>query len=187
MNYIDIILAAILLWAAYRGFSKGFIIHAASLAALLLGIFGAIRFSDVTARLLIQKFDFTSQYLPVISFAITFVVIVVAVHLFARLLDKLVKAVALGFVNRIAGVLFALIKTAFIISIILVILNTIDRRLSFLPHQQIEKSYLYKPLSNLAPALFPYLHFDYIFEPDKENPSTEIIALEEQRSILSRE
>jgi len=134
----------------------------ASLAALILGIFGAIKFSYMTSDFLVEKFDMTTQYLPLISFAITFVIIVVVVHLMAKALDKLVKAIALGFVNRLLGVLFGVIKTAFILSIILVILNTIDRKTHFLPEDKIEESFLYKPISAFAPLIFHDLNFESI-------------------------
>ncbi len=162
MNYIDLILLIFLLWSAYRGFRNGLIIEVASLAALILGIFGAIKFSYMTSDFLVEKFEMTTQYLPLISFAITFVIIVVVVHLLAKALDKLVKAVALGFINRILGVLFGVIKTAFILSIILVILNTIDRKTHFLPEEKIEESLLYNPISAFAPIIFNDLNFESI-------------------------
>ncbi len=162
MNYIDLILLIFLLWSAYRGFRNGLIIEVASLAALILGIFGAIKFSYMTSDFLVEKFEMTTQYLPLISFAITFVIIVVVVHLLAKALDKLVKAVALGFINRILGVLFGVIKTAFILSIILVILNTIDRKTHFLPEEKIEESLLYNPISAFAPIIFHDLNFESI-------------------------
>lgn len=169
MNYFDIIFAAILLYSAYKGFSKGIVIQAASLVALLLGIFGAIKFSDITSDFLVREFELTTQYLPLISFAITFVIIVLGVHLVARIVDKLMKAVALGFINRISGLIFGLIKTAFIISIVLVIVNNSDKKFNFLPEKKVEESLLYEPLSNFAPFLFPYLNFEDIKGTIEEN------------------
>jgi membrane protein required for colicin V production len=161
MNIFDLIFLVIFLWAAYKGFSKGLIIQAASLAALLLGIFGAIKFSGYTAFVLTKKFNVTGEYLQLTAFAITFVLIVIAVHIIARLTEKFVKAVALDFVNRILGLLFSTIKMAFIISIILVIVNIIDYKTPFLPKDKVNKSLLYKPLSSLAPMLFPYFRLEY--------------------------
>ena len=162
MNYFDVIFLVILVWSAYRGLTRGFIIMAASLAALVLGIWGAIRFSDITAGLLTGKLQMEPRYIGLAAFALTFVAIVIAVHLVARAADKLVKAVALGFANRLLGLAFAVLKNAFIISIVLVILNTINERRPFLPGKQIEESFLYVPLSRLAPTVFPYLNFDRI-------------------------
>lgn len=161
MNFFDIIFLVILIWAAYKGFSKGLIIQAASLAALFLGVFGAIKFSGYTAFILSEKLDFKGDYLQLTAFAITFVLIVIAVHFVARLTEKFFKVVALDFVNRILGLLFSTIKIAFIISIILVIINTIDHRAPFLPKEKVNKSLLYKPLSALAPMIFPYFKMEY--------------------------
>lgn len=160
MNYIDIILIALLAYSAYRGFKNGVFIEMASLAALIFGIWGALKFSDFTAGKLVEWFDMTSKYLGVMAFAITFVVIVIAVHFIANVLDKLLKAVALGFLVRILGVVFAVVKNALILSIILTILNTIDSRSHFLPEEQLESSLLYGPVSDLAPMIFPMIDPD---------------------------
>jgi len=168
MNYIDLLIAIPLVWGAFVGFKNGLIIEVASLAALLLGILGAIHFSDLTANFLVANLNITTQYINLIAFAITFVGIVILVHLLAKMIDKLVKAVALGFVNRLLGMVFGLIKYAFLISIILVIINAINRNMTFIS--------LYKPLSTFAPGIFPYLDFQEIkkdikdFKDDKSIP-----------------
>lgn len=177
MNTIDLVFAILLLWSAYRGFTKGFIVQLATLAALLLGILGAVLFSDLTSSLIIKKFEISGQYLPILSFAVTFIVIVIAVHLFAKMLNKLIDAIALGIVNRLLGVLFSLLKTAFIVSIILVLINKADNKFNFIPDDTKENSFLYKPLSNFAPMIFPYLNFDKIkekFEEEKFNIGTKV-------------
>jgi membrane protein required for colicin V production len=168
MNTIDLVFAILLLWAAYRGYTKGFIVQLATLAALLLGILGAVMFSDFTSGLIIKKFDVSGQYLPIISFAVTFIVIVIAVHLLAKMINKLVDAIALGIVNRLLGVLFSVVKIAFVVSIILVLINKVDNKYNFIPDDTKNNSLLYKPLSNFAPMIFPYLNFEKIKEKLEE-------------------
>lgn len=162
MNIFDLIFVVLFAWAGYKGFSRGFVKSLATLAALVLGVWGAIRFSAYTSYLLIERFDLQSAYLPLIAFACTFIAIVLGVHLLATLLDKLLSAVALGIINRIAGVIFNLFKVAFLISVLLVIINNLHARYYFLPEEKTEESVLYEPLSSLAPLIFPYLHFDTI-------------------------
>jgi membrane protein required for colicin V production len=174
VNYFDFIIAIFLLWSAYRGITKGFLIMVASLAALIFGVWGAIRFSHLTAALLISYFGVQTKYLGLISFALTFVVIVILVHLLSRAMDKLVKAVALGIVNRLAGLLFGMFKTAFLISIFLVIINGINSRIPFIPDEHKENSLLYQPLSRLAPAIFPFLNFEEIKDHIPKPGSREI-------------
>ncbi len=164
----DLAFIIVLIWAAYRGFTKGVIVQAASLAALILGIWGAVRFSDYTTQLLIEKTNMSGEYLPIISFALTFVVFVIAIHLLARVLEKLVQAVALGVINRLAGALFSMTKYALIISGLLVVLNTINTQKPFLPADKLEQSKMYIPLSRFAPSIFPYLKFNMSFDHIEE-------------------
>lgn len=176
MNYFDIIFIIVFIWSGYRGITRGFIVMAASLAALIVGIWGAVRFSSFTYNVLSQNFELKTQYLSLVAFALTFILIVVLIHLFARLIERLLKAVSLNFLNRIAGLLFGLIKTAFILSVILVVVNTIDKKLPIIPEEHKQNSLLYEPLSKLVPAIFPYLKFEHIREKlaPEETPIDEV-------------
>ena len=157
MNILDIIFLVPLLFALYRGFKKGVIHMIASLAALLLGIFGAIKLRPVFASFLDSVFNISPDHMNVIAFAVAFVTIVLVIHLIAFLVDKLVKAVALNFVNRLLGMAFGLLVTAFVISMILWPINQVNAEKQIIKPKHIEGSLLYKPLSGFAPAVFPYL------------------------------
>jgi len=106
MNYFDIIIIIPLLWGAFKGFKKGLIIEIASLIALFLGIWGGVKFSSVSGKYLSEMFDISEKIMPLISFAITFIVIVIAVYALAKLLQKFIKMIALGTMNKIAGACF---------------------------------------------------------------------------------
>lgn len=162
MNYLDIIILIFLLWAAFRGFTKGFIIAVASLIALILGIYAGIHFSDFAAYLIVKWFGPETRHLTIIAFIITFIAVVILVHVIAWLTDKLVKAVALGFINRLLGVIFNSIKMAFILSVIISILNYFNAENHIIPEKDRESSILYYPVAAIAPAVFPYLRFEKI-------------------------
>lgn len=159
MNYFDIIAIVPLLWGAFKGFKNGLIIEASSFAALFLGVMGAIKFSDLVSGFIIENFQIGETYLPIVSFAITFIGIVILIHLLARLLDKLVKAVALGIVNRIAGVVFGMGKFAVIISLVVLIIDRLNTTLNFLDPTLISESVLYTPLLNFSNFLFQSINF----------------------------
>ena len=173
MNYIDIIIIVILIFAMVRGFINGLVKEVASLAALILGIWGAIRFSSFTAEKLYDYFDMTGKYVGIISFLITFGIIVIIIHFIGLLVDKLMDAVALGFINRLLGIAFGLFKSVLIMSVIFVVLNVIDARKPFLPKEKIEQSMLYNPISDIAPVIFPIIGeggFYQSFERFKKKP-----------------
>ena len=157
MNVLDIILLVPLLFAIYRGFKKGLIYMVASLLALILGIFGAIKFRSALGSLLDAWFNIAPEHLNVIAFAVTFILIVIIVHTVALLVDKLIKAVALNFVNRLLGVAFGLLVTAFVMSMLLWPINTVNAQKNIIKPERIESSLLWKPISAIAPMVFPYL------------------------------
>ncbi|MCX6300777.1 MAG: CvpA family protein [Bacteroidia bacterium] len=157
MNWIDLIIIIILGVALVRGFTDGFVKEVASLAALILGIWGAIRFSVFTAGKLYEWFDMTGQYVGIVSFLVTFGVIVVLINFIGILVDKIVDTISLGFLNRLLGIVFGFFKSVLILSVFFVILNAIDVRRPFLPKEKIEESMFYNPIADVAPALFPII------------------------------
>ncbi|MCJ7446314.1 MAG: CvpA family protein [Bacteroidales bacterium] len=173
MNWIDLIIVVFLFIAVFRGFINGMVNEVASLAALILGIWGAIKFSSFTAEKLYDYFDMTGQYVGIIAFLVTFGIIVVIIHFIGIIADKFVTAVSLGFLNRILGIVFGVFKTIMIMSVFFVILNAIDARRPFLPKEKIEESRFYNPISDIAPAIFPIIGeggFNKSFDRFKKKP-----------------
>lgn len=155
MNYFDLIIIIPLLWGAYKGYRKGFIIEIASLIALFLGVWGGVKFSNVTAQKLSSVFDISEKLMPLISFAVTFILIVVVIFFLAKMLQKVIKMVALGTINRIAGGLFGILKFSLIISVILTIVNGVNQKVKFIEDDAKETSILYEPISLIAPTIIP--------------------------------
>lgn len=165
MNYIDIVLGLLLLFSAISGFKKGLIVELASLAALILGIWGAIEFSDVTTGFLVENFNWNADRLDIISFIITFIVIVVLVHIVGNVVNKLVETVMLGFVNKLAGLVFGILRAALVLSIILVVFDKIDEDVKILSDETKTESRMYEPIRNFAPSIFPFIN---IWDEDKD-------------------
>jgi membrane protein required for colicin V production len=178
MNWIDATILIILILSAVSGFTNGLVKEAASLAALILGIWGAIKFSTFTAEKLYDYFDMSGKYVGVIAFLVTFGIIVVIIHFIGNLADKVIHAVSLGFVNRLLGIGFGLLKSVLIMSVFFVILNAIDARKPFLPRDRIEESKFYNPISDFAPMIFPIIGeggFNRSFNRFKKKPDDVII------------
>ncbi len=157
MNVLDIIFLLPLLFALYKGFKKGLIYMVASLAALVLGLLGAVKLWPFFAGLLNALFSIAPDHLHAIAFSVAFLSIVLLVHLIAFLAEKLLKAVALSFVNRFLGMGFGVVVAAFVISMVLWPLNELNAQRQIIKPDHIEGSLLYKPLSGFAPRVFPYL------------------------------
>ena len=155
MNYLDIILSIPLLWGLYKGFSRGIIIELATLLALVFGIYGALHFAIYIQPTLSKQFSIDSSFLPIVSFAITFLAIVLIVRVIGYIIDRILKLVALGFMSRMLGGIFGVLKVAFVISATLLVFNTFDNHLQLIPIEQKNTSLLYRPISNMVSTIVP--------------------------------
>lgn len=116
---IDIVFAILLVMACIKGYQKGLIVAVFSALAFIIGLAAALKLSAVVAGHLQNSVSVSAKWLPVLSFAIVFLVVVLLVRWGAQLIQKSFEAVLLGWVNRIGGVLlFAALYTV-ILSIFL--------------------------------------------------------------------
>lgn len=157
MSVIDIVLGALILFGFVRGGMKGLFVEIASLLALVLGIYGAIHFSNFAAEFLESRVDWSEQVINITAFAITFVIIVLAISLAGKALTKLADFAALGLLNKVLGAVFGALKIGLILSIVLLVFDKFNKSLPFADKEDIEASVLYEPVKSIAPMIFPSL------------------------------
>ncbi|MBE0640020.1 MAG: CvpA family protein [Bacteroidales bacterium] len=178
MNYLDIIIGVILIVYAIAGFSKGFIKSFTSLAGLILGIYLGIKLSDYLAIILASHFDMAREYLFIMAFIIIFIVVVIILAIIGKVLDNIITQVELGFLNKITGLLFGIIKGVLILSLIIATYNYIDPKAKYLNKETRENSMLYERIGSIAPMiLFNVLNFDFN-DPsweDKKNSIDDVV------------
>ena len=157
MNYFDIIFAIIIIWAAIRGFTTGFIIQLSGLLALILGAFIAYKTSFWLAAQFSSIVVADPIIMNTIAFIITFAIVWILIVLLGKFLNVVIKIAMMGLINKILGVLFSVLKVVFALSIILMLVGNLNKSLNFLPKTQTDNSLLYNPIQRFAPAMFPYL------------------------------
>lgn len=155
MNYLDIILAVFLVLGLFRGFVNGFFVELASLLGLIAGIYGAIRFSYYAVDLMQGRVDWSDDTISLVAFAVTFIVIVLAISVIARVLTSVANVAMLGLINKLFGAAFGIIKSAFILSVLLMFINALHNRTQILDENIKENSLLYPYIQPVAPLLLP--------------------------------
>jgi len=117
--FIDIIFIVLLIIAIIKGYSKGFIIAVFSLLAIIIGLTAAIKLSVVTASWLKDAIHVAAKWLPVIAFAVVFIIVVLLVRLGAKALEKTAEFVLLGWLNKLGGIFLYIILYTVILSVLL--------------------------------------------------------------------
>ena len=103
---LDLIVAVILVFAVIKGFQRGLIVGVFSFVAILIGLAAAIKLSVVVAEHLGKSVNISGRWLPVISFILVFIGVVLLVRLGANLIQRTVETAMLGWVNRLGGIFF---------------------------------------------------------------------------------
>jgi len=148
MNYLDIIIIIPALWFGYKGFTHGLIRELAGLAALILGVYAAFMFTD-----LVEKWINHPSIPKEAYFAITFIVVLVAVFLLGRLVEKIIKLVIPEFINNILGAIFGVAKVMVIFSVIIFFIHSIDSKQAILSKKTTTQSFTYKYIEPIAPYI----------------------------------
>ena len=146
---IDIILIILLIFSIIKGLRRGLVVAVFSIVAFIVGLAAAIKLSVVVAAYLKNSVNVSAQLLPVISFALVFLIVVILIRIGAKLIEKAVEAVMLGWANRIAGaVLYAGLYT-FIFSVLLFFATQIK----FINDSTINESKTYSYIKPLGPLV----------------------------------
>ena len=114
-----------------------------------------MHFSNFASDYLDNYVDWSATTLQIVSFAITFIIIVIAIGLAGKALTKLANFAALGLLNKLLGALFGAIKMGFILSIVLMLISKVSLELPFLAPKELKRSTLYVPVKSIVPTIFP--------------------------------
>jgi membrane protein required for colicin V production len=120
---IDIIFVFLLVMALIQGYRRGLIVAVFSLVSIIVGLAAAIKLSAVVANQLGNTVNVSDKWLPVVSFAIVSIVVVLLVRLGARAIQKLTEAMMLGWANRLGGIVLYVAIYITIFSVILFYAN----------------------------------------------------------------
>ncbi len=103
---IDISFAVLLVIAVMRGYRQGFFIGIFSLLGVIIGIAAAMKLSLVTAAWISGRVQIPAEWLPLISFLLIFIVVLLLVRLGARAIEQAVALVLPDWLNRLGGAVF---------------------------------------------------------------------------------
>jgi len=154
MNVVDIIIAIGMAFGFFKGFSKGFIVEIASLLALFLGLFGALKFSPLVVNLIEGYFDWNPAAIRASAYFLVFIIIVFGISLLAKALTKVISLAALGLFNRFLGALFGVIKLGIFLCGAFFFIGKLNNWITVVDPKYFEGSLLYEPILKLGEFLF---------------------------------
>jgi len=157
MNILDIILLICFIPALVQGIRKGFIAQAISIISIIVGIWASARFADVVAGWVAQYITASEQVMKVVAFALILIVVFFLLGLIGKMLEGIFNFVLLGWLNKLLGVVFALLKTALIVGLVIMAFSSLNDTFHLVKEEVLNESVLYPPLKKIAFDVFPYI------------------------------
>jgi membrane protein required for colicin V production len=146
---IDIIFAILMIMAVIKGIRKGLAVAVFSIIAYIIGLAAALKLSAVVAVYLQHHVSISSKWLPFISFALVFLLVVILVNWSGKLVEKSFEMAFLGWANKIGGVLVYVLLYSIIYSVMLFYAE----KIKLFTIESIGQSIVYPYLRPWAPAV----------------------------------
>lgn len=154
MNILDIIILVCLIIGAYSGFKKGLLQELVSLSAFFIAIIVGLKLLDAGVSLVSGLIEGYDKVLPFVVFIVIFLVIVLILNLLGKAVKQVLDLTLLGSLDDLAGAVLGVFKWGIVISILFWIFGSLGISL---PESAQEDSYLYDPVTTIAPALFNFV------------------------------
>lgn len=116
---IDIIFAVLLVLAVWKGYEKGLIIGLFSLIAIIIGLAAAMKLSTVVAGWIGRAVNISQEWLPLVSFIVVFIVVLLLIRLGARAIERTFEVAMMGWLNKLGGILLYVAIYTIVFSVLL--------------------------------------------------------------------
>lgn len=157
MNILDIILLLCLVWAVVQGLRKGFISQVIAIISIISGVWMSARFTNVVCTWLSQWISGSEQVLKVVAFTLILVAVFLVLAALGKALEGIIRLVMLGWLNKLLGVVFSLLKCLLILGLIVLAFNSLNSTIQLIKPEYLADSILYGPIRDLANSVFPYV------------------------------
>ena len=152
MNGFDIALVTLVALSALFAFARGIIREVIALATWIVGFIAAIAYAGPVAGMF-EWIDITPVAKQAIAFGLILLVVLIIGALAARSLAGLIRALGLGFIDRLLGLIFGVAR-----GLVVIVVFALIAGVTALPRQNWwQNSVLGAPLAQAALALRPYL------------------------------
>ena len=122
MNPFDILMITILAYGLIRGIFRGLVRELASIVGVLGGFYAAYTYYPHAARL-ISPWITNTAYLNILSYMAIFSIVVIVVGILAVVIKYLLNIAYLGWVDRVCGALFGVLKGGLVICVFFIVLT----------------------------------------------------------------
>ena len=123
MNPFDVFIIIVLGYSIVRGLFRGLVKEVSSIFGVLGGFYAAYSYYPAVAKIF-AGLVINPSYLNILSFLVIFCSVLIIISILGVVIKYLLNVAFLGWIDRICGVCFGLIKGVLIVTVLFIILTT---------------------------------------------------------------
>lgn len=166
MGVVDVIIIVFILVFAFKGTINGFITEAISVLGIILAILCSYMLYDPLFKVM-KAVGFGDNGASIAAYILGFLIVYVIVIILGNLIHRTLQIIHLGWVNKVLGFSFGILKGAFIASVILwIIVSVLPNKVKFV--QDIKSAQSAQAVMKVLP--YCYDRLNAVSNIDKYNP-----------------
>lgn len=155
MNWLDVILLLPLLVGLVRGLMRGLISEIIAIVVVILGVIGARYAAPPFSAWLLQQFAWPQGVCDVVAYTLIFLAIAIILSLLAKLLTKFLRAIHLGWANRLFGGLFGIVKYGILVLVAVFVMDRTNASFHYLDKSPVvQSSVVYPQMVKLCAIIY---------------------------------
>jgi membrane protein required for colicin V production len=164
MKMLDLIILLPLIYGAYKGYKRGFIMSLFMLLAVIVGLYAAFHFTDVIVSYGQEHFEWTSKYISPITFLSLFLVVGAGVYFGGKVLESVIKLAKLSVLNSLAGALLGLLQWSYFVGSLLLMLISFDQKGTIISKETKQHSLILPVITTVLHGSIPGVSSSTLFE-----------------------
>ena len=145
---------------------RGLVSEVIAILVVILGVLGSHLFAPSFSGWILTQFAWPKEVCDVVAYVLLFLGIGIALSLCAKLLARFLRAIHLGWANRLLGGLFGVCKYGIIVLVVVFAMDRINHRFHWLDNSPVVQTSVLYPYTVKACAII------YQSVPTSENENT---------------
>lgn len=145
MNWLDVLLVLPLLVGLVRGLMRGLISEIIAIVVVIFGVLGARFGAPAFSAWLLAQFAWPQGVCDVVAYTLLFLAVAIILAICAKLLTKFLRAIHLGWANRLFGGVFGMAKYGIIVLLIVFVMDRTNDAFHWLDSSPVVKTSIVYP------------------------------------------
>ena len=155
LSVLDIIILLCIIPFVVNGLIKGFTAQLAAVVSLVAGVWLSSVFTEKLCAWAAPYVNFSERILKVVVFIAIMVAAILFFRVLGKALGKVIKFAMLGWADRLLGALFGLVAALMVVSVAIIIFDTLNGVFGFTDGSAPGNSVLYEPIKGFAYKAIP--------------------------------